>query len=68
MDKMEKTLQYKADEIFFDDPTDPNKKIMKIPKEILKKQGWKVGTKIKVSVGDQGTVIIEEAKEKSETK
>ena len=44
MDKMEKTLQYKADEIFFEDPTDPNKKIMKIPKEILKRQGWKVGT------------------------
>ena len=65
---MDKLLEYKADEVFFDDPNDPNKKIMKIPKEILKKQGWKVGTKIKVSVGDQGTVIIEEVKGKGETK
>tara|TARA_A100001035_G_scaffold269511_1_gene255592 strand:- start:1212 stop:1427 length:216 start_codon:yes stop_codon:yes gene_type:complete len=66
MDKMDKVTQYKAEDIFFDDPNDPNKKIMKIPDEILKKKGWKEGTKVKVSVGDQGTVIIEEVKDETE--
>lgn len=68
MDKMNKILEYKAEEIFFDDPKDPEKTIMKIPDEILKMKGWKEGTKIKVSLGDKGTVIIEEVKEESETK
>ena len=38
---------------------------MKIPDEILKKKGWKEGTEVKVSVGDQGTVIIEEVKDET---
>ena len=40
---------------------------MKIPDDILKKKGWSEGTKIKISVGDQGTIIIQEA-EKDEDK
>ena len=62
---MENTTKYKAEDIFFDDPNDPDKKIMKIPNEILKKKGWKEGTKVKVLVGDQGTVIIEEVKDET---
>lgn len=65
MDNMENTTKYKAEDIFFDDPNDPDKKIMKIPNEILKKKGWKEGTKVKVLVGDQGTVIIEEVKDET---
>ena len=32
---------------------------MKIPNDIMKKQGWAEGTKVKIKVGDQGTIIIE---------
>ena len=41
---------------------------MKIPNEMLKAKGWGEGTKIKVKVGDQGTIIIEEVKDDSESK
>ena len=41
---------------------------MKIPNEMLKAKGWGEVTKIKVKVGDQGTIIIEEVKDDSESK
>lgn len=56
-------LEKKVEEVFQDDPNDPNSTIMTIPQEIMEKQGWKEGTKIKVEIGDQGTLIITEVKE-----
>ena len=32
---------------------------MKIPDEIMEKQGWKPGDTMKINWGDQGTIIIE---------
>ena len=32
---------------------------MKIPKEISEERGWKEGDNLKMSIGDQGTIIIE---------
>jgi hypothetical protein len=58
-----KTLTFKAEEIFQDIPGDDKNITMKIPDEIMEAQGWSEGTKIKVEVGDQGTVIITEVKD-----
>tara|TARA_B100000212_G_scaffold335789_1_gene308227 strand:+ start:3275 stop:3454 length:180 start_codon:yes stop_codon:yes gene_type:complete len=56
-------LEYKVEDIFQDVPGDDKKVIMTIPEEIMEKQGWTEGTKIKVKWGDQGTIIIEEMKD-----
>tara|TARA_B100000123_G_scaffold54495_1_gene37624 strand:- start:266 stop:481 length:216 start_codon:yes stop_codon:yes gene_type:complete len=63
----DKIITYNQKEVFVKDPDNPNNLIMKIPDDILKKKGWSEGTKIKISVGDQGTIIIQEA-EKDEDK
>tara|TARA_B100000925_G_C21957683_1_gene451922 strand:+ start:611 stop:793 length:183 start_codon:yes stop_codon:yes gene_type:complete len=53
-----KTWQFKKDEIFT--KTDKNgNTTMKIPPEVLKVNNWKEGDKVKVKIGDQGTIIIE---------
>jgi bifunctional DNA-binding transcriptional regulator/antitoxin component of YhaV-PrlF toxin-antitoxin module len=49
---------YKQEEIFQDIPDDPEKVIMNIPDEIAEAAGFKPGDTIKVSWGDQGTIII----------
>lgn len=49
---------YNQEEIFQDIPDDPEKVIMKIPDEISEAAGFKPGDTIKVSWGDQGTIII----------
>ena len=58
----EKTWVFKKEEIFSE--TDEKGMVtMKIPKEISDKKGWVVGDNLKMSVGDQGTIIIEKLEE-----
>ena len=59
---MSKTYTFNAKDIMQDDPSDPKKSILTIPDEIMKAQGWTQGTKLKIEIGDQGTIIIQEAK------
>ena len=61
-------LTFSQEEIFSPDPDNPKNIRMKIPDEMLKAKGWGEGTKIKVKIGDQGTIIIEEVKDDSEGK
>ena len=68
MNKDDQLLTYKQEEIFSEDPNNPDNVMMKIPDEIMKKKGWGPGTAIKIKVGDQGTIIIEEVKDKGENK
>lgn len=49
---------YKQEEIFQDIPDDPERVIMNLPEEIAEAAGIKPGDNIKVSWGDQGTIII----------
>ena len=49
---------YKQEEIFQDILGEPDKVTMKIPDEIAEQAGFKPGDTIKVSWGDQGTIII----------
>jgi len=57
------TALYKAEDIFQDIEGDPDHVTMNIPEEVLRAQGWGEGTRIKVEVGDQGTLIITEIKD-----
>jgi bifunctional DNA-binding transcriptional regulator/antitoxin component of YhaV-PrlF toxin-antitoxin module len=49
---------YNQEEIFQDIPGDSDQVMMKIPDEIAEAAGIKPGDTIKVSWGDQGTIII----------
>jgi hypothetical protein len=60
---MTKNITYKQEDIFEEIPDDPNFVRMTIPEEILREKGWGEGTRIKVEVGDQGTIILTEIKE-----
>lgn len=57
------TWTFKAEDIFEDIPNDPKNIKMTIPPEVAEKAGLKPGDKLKVLLGDQGTVIIEKIKE-----
>jgi len=56
-----KSVTFKSEDIFINDPENPDQTILKIPEEILKEQGWTQGTVLKIKIGDQGTIIIEKA-------
>jgi len=56
-----KKSSFNSKDIFITDPNNPDSTILKIPEEILKEKGWKQGTLLKIQIGDQGTIIIEEA-------
>jgi len=58
---MDKT--YKVEDIFQDIEGDPDNVMMTIPPEIMEAQGWGEGTKIKVEIGDKGSLIITEIKD-----
>ena len=59
---MSKSYTFNVQDIMQDDPNDPTKSILTIPDEILQDQGWTEGTELKIKIGDQGTIIIEEVK------
>jgi hypothetical protein len=62
MDETEKkSWTFKAEEIFEDIPGDIENCNMKIPEEVANAIGLVPGDKIKILVGDQGTVIIQKA-------
>jgi len=62
-DKVNISALYKVEDIFQDIEGDPDHVTMTIPEEILREKGWGEGTRIKVEVGDQGTLIITEIKD-----
>lgn len=43
-------MEYNVDEIFEDDPDNPENVLMKIPDEIAEKMGWKPGDNLKITV------------------
>jgi formylmethanofuran dehydrogenase subunit D len=53
---MEK-LTFLAEEIFEDIPGDPDNIMMKIPPEILERNGWKEGDTLNIKVED-GAIVI----------
>ena len=59
---MSKSYTFNVEDILINDPDNPNQSILQIPDEILQDQGWTEGTELKIQIGDQGTIIIEEVK------
>jgi hypothetical protein len=51
---------YNVDEIFEDDPDDPENTLMKIPEDIAEKMGWKPGDVLKIT-WENGTISITKA-------
>ena len=50
--------EYKVEDIFEDDPDNPDKVLMNIPPEIREQMGWKEGDVLKVKV-EKGSIVIE---------
>jgi hypothetical protein len=52
------TLIFKVEEIFEDIPGDPDNVLMKIPPELLERNGWKEGDTLNITLED-GAILIE---------
>jgi hypothetical protein len=53
-------LEYKVEDIFEDDPDNPDNVLMKIPDEISERMGWQPGDTLKISWED-GVISITKA-------
>lgn len=53
-----KSWIFKQEDIFQEIPDDPANLNFTIPPEIMEAQGWKEGDPLKISWGDQGSIII----------
>jgi|TARA_B100000035_G_scaffold103171_1_gene87569 hypothetical protein len=51
-------IEYKVEEIFEDDPDNPENVLMKIPDEISEKMGWKPGDVLKITQDEKGNISI----------
>jgi len=63
MSEQEKTWTYNMEDIFEDIPDSPEEVMMKLPPEVAEEVGLVPGDKIKILIGDQGTLIIEKVKD-----
>jgi bifunctional DNA-binding transcriptional regulator/antitoxin component of YhaV-PrlF toxin-antitoxin module len=61
---MSKQYVYKVEDIFEDIPDDPKNVNMTIPPEIMEQIGITTGDTVKISYGDQGSLIIEKVDKK----
>jgi AbrB family looped-hinge helix DNA binding protein len=50
--------EYKVEEVFEDDPDNPDNVLMNIPPEIREQMGWKEGDVLKVKV-EKGSIVLE---------
>lgn len=67
-DKELEKLTFKYEEIFEDDPNDPEKILMTIPEQIRKAQGWNEGDLLKFKVDETTrTMTITKVGEKDES-
>jgi len=65
MTETPKVHTYKVEDIFEDIPDDKENVIMNLPPKVMEEAGIKPGDKVKISIGDQGSLIIEKIKENS---
>ena len=54
---MTDSVTYKVEEIFHDNPDNPEEVIMTIPPEIMERMGWKEGDVIRVENTELGMTI-----------
>ena len=65
MTEESKKFIYKVEDIFEDIPNDPENVLMNLPQEVMDEVGIGPGDTVKISLGDQGSLIIEKIKENS---
>ena len=53
-------LEYKVEDIFEDDPDNPDNVLMKIPDEIAERMGWKPGDTLRITT-ENGIISITKA-------
>ena len=53
-------LEYKVEDIFEDDPDNPDNVLMKIPDEIAERMGWKPGDTLKINTENNMISITKE--------
>ena len=58
---------YNVEDIFENIPDDPENVNLKIPDEIAEQAGLEPGDNLKISWGDQGTIIIEKLGDDKDT-
>lgn len=63
---MSKVHTYKVEDIFEDIPNDPENVLMNLPQEVMDEAGIVPGDTIKISLGDQGTMLIEKVKKEND--
>lgn len=51
-------IEYKVEDIFEDDPDNPDNVLMKIPDEISERMGWKPGDVLKIEQDEKGNISI----------
>ncbi len=51
-------IEYKVEEIFEDDPDNPDNVLMKIPDEISEKMGWIPGDVLRITQDEKGNISI----------
>jgi hypothetical protein len=51
-------IEYKVEDIFEDDPDNPDNVLMKIPDEISEKMGWKPGDVLRIEQDEKGHISI----------
>jgi hypothetical protein len=50
-------IEYKVEDIFEDDPDNPDNVLMKIPDEVSEQMGWKPGDVLKITT-EKGIISI----------
>ena len=51
-------IEYKVEDIFEDDPDNPDNVLMKIPDEVSERMGWKPGDTLKITQDKNGAISI----------
>jgi hypothetical protein len=54
---------YKVEDIFEDDPDNPDNVLMTIPEEILKEVGWRPGDTVIIEQRDDGSIMLSKKEE-----
>ncbi len=51
-------IEYKVEDIFEDDPDNPDNVLMKIPDEVSERMGWKPGDTLRITQDKNGAISI----------
>ncbi len=51
-------IEYKVEDIFEEDPDNPDNVVMKIPDEVSERMGWKPGDTLRITQDKNGAISI----------